>query len=129
MPANLLWMEYILTGNEKEAESLWKLWLSNANTLVFRRLLQESHLRKQPQLIEKLITTLKSNEKISQGSLGNAYTRLINFHLNESNTNEALAAFDKAVKSGIPISNINKNCIEKLQAAAQAEGKQINFNV
>lgn len=120
-------MEYILAGKEQEADSLWKLWLNDANSLFFRRLLQESHVRKQPELIEKLITLLKTNKKTSPGALGNAYNRLINLHLTESRTKQALDAFERAMKSGVSVAHLNKSCVDRLKSVAQAEGKDLKF--
>lgn len=128
-PANLLWMEYLLAGKEQEADSLWRLWLHDANSLFFRRLLQESHVRKEPELIEKLIKLLKSNQKLSPGALGNAYNRLINLHLTESRTNDALEVFERAMKSGVSVSHLNKSCVERLKTIAQAEGKDFKYPV
>lgn len=122
-------MEYLLAGKEQEADSLWKLWLNDANTLFFRRLLQESHVRKQPEFIEKLITLLTSNQKLSPGALGNAYNRLINLYLSESRPKEALEVFERAIKSGVSVTHLNKSCLERLKAVAQAEGKDLNLHV
>lgn len=122
-------MEYLLAGKEQEADALWKLWLNDANSLFFRRLLQESHVRKQPELIEKLITLLKSNQKLSPGALGNAYNRLINLHLTESRTKTALEVFERAIKSGVSISHLNKSCVERLRTIAQAEGIDLKIPV
>ncbi|XP_049868249.1 leucine-rich PPR motif-containing protein, mitochondrial [Pectinophora gossypiella] len=126
MPANLLWMEYVLAGKNQEAESLWKLWLSKANVLVFRRLLQEAHTKNDPQLIETLINALKSNQKISEGSLGNAFSRLINLYLTNSKTSEAIKVYEQAKKLGVTANSFNKNCLKRLQDAAKAEGKEVN---
>lgn len=122
-------MEYLLAGKEQEADALWKLWLNDANSLFFRRLLQESHVRKQPELIEKLITLLKSNQKLSPGALGNAYNRLINLHLTESRTKEALEVFERAIKSGVSVTYLNKSCVERLKTIAQAEGIDLKIPV
>ncbi|CAB3223179.1 unnamed protein product [Arctia plantaginis] len=81
LPINLLWMELLLCGKEKESNAIWTKWLSTAPTVVFRRLLQESHLRKEPQLIEKLINLLKTSSPISNGSLVDSLKRGGRFYL------------------------------------------------
>ncbi|KAI5639901.1 bicoid stability factor [Phthorimaea operculella] len=126
MPANLLWMEYLLAGKKEQADTLWKLWLSNANVLVFRRLLQEAHTRKDPTLIEHLIANLKSNQKISEGSIGNAYSRLINLYLQDNKVKEAIAEYEKAVKSGVSEGSFNKNMLARLKEVAQSHGIQLS---
>ncbi|CAH2108523.1 unnamed protein product [Euphydryas editha] len=117
LPANLLWMEYVLVGNDKEANSIWQKYLANANVVIFRRLLQESHLRKEPHIIEKLIENLKSNKALPLASIGNAYSRLINFYILENKINEAKAALNRAFESGLTKDHINESSIKKLQEA------------
>lgn len=117
LPANLLWMEYMLLGNEKEANSIWQKYLTNANVVIFRRLLQESHLRKEPQIIEKLIDNLKSNTNLPLASIGNAYSRLINFYILENKIDEAKAALNRAFECGVTKEHINQSSIKNLQAA------------
>ncbi|CAK1600773.1 unnamed protein product [Parnassius mnemosyne] len=122
LPANLLWMEFLLAGMDKEADTIWNQCLNNANVVVFRRLLQESYIRNDKQLIEKLISILKTNKNLSLASLGNAYSRLINMHLLESKVDEAKAAFDSALNCGVTTDQINNNTIQRLNSALEKRG-------
>ncbi|RVE48682.1 hypothetical protein evm_006648 [Chilo suppressalis] len=127
IPINLLWMEYVLAGKEKEANTVWNQWLSGASTVLFRRLLQESHSRNEPQVVEKLIETLKSNPQVSKGSFGNAYSRLINLYLMNNKVEEAENALSRAINSGLTAENFNKNCLDRLQEAMKQAGKEFNY--
>ncbi|XP_063530687.1 leucine-rich PPR motif-containing protein, mitochondrial [Cydia strobilella] len=129
MPANLLWMEYVLAGNDQQADSLWDKCLNSVQSVVFRRLLQESHVRKQPELIEKLIAAMQKNKNITPGSHANAYSRLINLHLLENKVDEAQAVLEKAVKLGVPIDQFNKNSLSKLKEAVEATGQSFKYAV
>lgn len=129
MPANLLWMEYILAGKYQQADTLWEQCLSNVNSIVFRRLLQESHIRQQPELIEKLIDTLKTNKNITTGSIGNAYSRLINLHLLDNKVDEAQAVLEKAVKHGVALDQFNKNSLKKIKEAVEAAGQSFKYAI
>ncbi|XP_023936210.1 leucine-rich PPR motif-containing protein, mitochondrial [Bicyclus anynana] len=129
LPANLLWMEYMLADKNEEADSLWKKCLQNSNVIVFRRLLQESHLRKDAQKIEKLIEILQSNKSISSVSIGNAYSRLINLFLVENKVNEAKEALDRAFESGIKSEDINKSSLKKLKESVEASGNKFEYTV
>ncbi|XP_059055507.1 leucine-rich PPR motif-containing protein, mitochondrial [Achroia grisella] len=129
IPANLLWMEYILADKEQEADALWKNSLVNADGIIFRRLLQESHVRNESRYIEKLITTLQSNNHISLGSLGNVYSRLINLHLTNNNLQEAGNVLKKAIDCGVSSEHFNKNCVNRLRAAFEAAGKEFNYSI
>lgn len=123
LPANLLWMELLLAGKDKEANSIWQQCLSNSDVVVFRRLLQQSFDRKEPQLIEKLIALLKTNTKLSGASIGNAYSRLINLHLVLEDIDKAKASLDKAYESGVTNQHINKTSLNRLNAALESAGK------
>lgn len=127
LPANLLWMELLLAGKDKDALTLWKNWLQSAQTVAFRRLLQESHLRKEPQLIEKLINLLKEKTPLTKGSLGNAYSRLINYYLTEGNVQKAEAHYKDAIKSGLDSQDMNRSTLARLKTAAQEAGHELNL--
>ncbi|XP_053612584.1 leucine-rich PPR motif-containing protein, mitochondrial [Plodia interpunctella] len=128
-PANLLWMEYLLAGKEKEADNLWNSSLRNASALVFRRLLQESHVRNEPRLIEKLIETLKSNQEISLGSVGNAYSRLINLHLLSNRLEEAESVLQRALDSGLKGEHFNKNTVNRLKTEIEQAGREFKYSI
>ncbi|XP_050346941.1 leucine-rich PPR motif-containing protein, mitochondrial [Nymphalis io] len=129
LPANLLWIEYLLAGKDKEAEELWHKHLINANIIVFRRLLQESHLRKQPQVIERMIEMLRTNKGLSLSSAGNAYSRLINFYIVENNIDNAKAALSRAIEYGITSEHLNQSTIKKLKEHMEAAGQTFNFSI
>ncbi|KAF9423083.1 hypothetical protein HW555_001387 [Spodoptera exigua] len=127
LPANLLWMELILNDREKEAEEIWSKWLCNAPVVVFRRLLQESHTRKEPQKIEKLIQILKSNKGLSLSSLGNAYSRLINFYIMENKIDVAEEAFSAALKLGLKTEHMNKSTLKRLKTTVEESGRVFKY--
>ncbi|CAH2267569.1 jg11858 [Pararge aegeria aegeria] len=129
LPANLLWLEYLLAGKDNEADSIWKACLQNANVIVFRRLLQESHTRRQPQMIEKIIEVLKTNKTISPASIGNAYSRLINLYLVDNKIDEAKEVLDRAVESGITNENLNVTALKRLKESWEATGKKFEYSV
>lgn len=122
-------MEYILAGRDNDAASLWKQYLQNAEVIVFRRLLQESFVRKEPKLIEKLIEYLKSNKSISQGSIVNAYSRLIGHYVYENDFEQAEKVLEEATNSGIQSEHLNKNSLLKLKAAAEAAGREFTYKI
>lgn len=122
-------MELLLAGKDKEAESLWKRWLSNAPVVVFRRLLQESHTRKEPKMIEKLIELLKTNKEISPASLGNAYSRLINYYLVENKPQDAEEALSSALKLGLKSEHLNKTTLTRLKSAVEEAGGTFKHSV
>lgn len=122
-------MEYLLAGRDHEADALWKKCLQDASVVVFRRLLQECHVRKEPQKIEKLIEILKTNKAISPASIGNAYSRLINLHLVDNKLNEAKDVLDRAFESGIASENLNKSSIKRLKEALEANGQKFEYTV
>ncbi|XP_075974101.1 bicoid stability factor [Anticarsia gemmatalis] len=125
LPANLLWMEFVLSGKEKEAESLWTQYLSSAPNVVFRRLLQESHVRKEPQIIEKLLQLLKTRQHVTKGSLGNAYSRLVNYYLVENQIKEAEDALSAGLKEGLTLEDFNKTTITRLKTAVSDAGREL----
>lgn len=127
LPANLLWMEYLLTGKEKEADSLWQHCLINSSVVVFRRLLQECHLKNQPETINKMIDVLKTNLSISHASIGNAYSRLINLYILHKNIDEAKATLDRAIESGISKEHLNLTSIKRLKESLQGTGEEVNL--
>ncbi|CAH0581522.1 unnamed protein product [Chrysodeixis includens] len=129
LPANLLWMELILSGKDKEAEALWNKWLHKSPVVVFRRLLQESHTRKQPEIMVNLINVLKTNESISSASLGNAYSRLINFYLSESKPQEAENALSTALKSGLKSEHLNKTTLSRLKTVIEESGGVFQYSI
>lgn len=122
-------MEYLLAGKYKEADSLWQKCLINSNIVVFRRLLQESHVKNQPQTIENMIEILKTNSSISPASIGNAYSRLINLYLFNNKPDEALAAFNKAIESGISKEHLNLSSIKRLKEHLEQAGKKFNYSI
>ena len=128
MPANLLWMELILAGQDNEAEKIWSKWLSNAPVVVFRRLLQESHTRKEPEIIVKLIALLKTNKLISLASLGNAYSRLINYYLVENKSQDAEDALSAALKLGLKSEHLNKTTLTRLKSAVEESGRVFKYS-
>ncbi|XP_060803764.1 leucine-rich PPR motif-containing protein, mitochondrial [Amyelois transitella] len=128
-PANLLWMEYLLAGKDQQADSLWKSGLNKSNVIVFRRLLQECHIRQEPQLIEKLISILKTNKELSLGSVGNAYSRLINIHLINNRVEEAENALKTALDYGVKTEFFNRNSLERLKAAVESAGREFKYSV
>ncbi|XP_022814416.1 leucine-rich PPR motif-containing protein, mitochondrial [Spodoptera litura] len=127
LPANLLWMELILNGREKEAEEIWSKWLCKAPVVVFRRLLQESHTRKEPEKIEKLIQILKSNKGLSLSSLGNAYSRLINFYIAENKIDIAEEAFSAALKLGLKTEHMNNSTLKRLKTTVEESGRTFKY--
>lgn len=126
LPINLLWMELLLCGKDKESDVIWNKWLSNASTVVFRRLLQESHQRKEPQLIEKLINLLKRTST-SKGSLGNAYSRLVNYYLVENKIEEAEETFKAALQTGLKSEDFNKSTLGRLRSAVEESGRKLHL--
>lgn len=120
-------MEYLLAGKDKEADSLWQHCLINSSVVVFRRLLQECHLKNQPETINKMIDILKTNLSISHASIGNAYSRLINLYILHNNIDEAKATFDRAIESGISKEHLNLTSIKRLKETLQEAGKEINL--
>jgi hypothetical protein len=120
-------MEYILAGKEKQADSIWTQWLSNAPSILFRRLLQESHTRNEPKYVENLIEKLASNSSITMSSLGNAYSRLINLHVVNNKLDLAEAALKQAIERGIQKEHYNKNTLTRLQSAMEEAGKEYNY--
>ncbi|CAG9578979.1 unnamed protein product [Danaus chrysippus] len=121
LPANLLWMEYLLAGKDNEADALWNKCLHNSGTIVFRRLLQEAHVRKDPQLIIKMIKKLESNNNISPTSVGNAYSRLINLHLTDNNISEAKKTLEMALNNGLQLDHLNQSSLRKLKDLMEME--------
>lgn len=121
-------MELVLAGKDKEAEMIWTKWLSNAPVVVFRRLLQESHTRKEPEIIKKLIELLKTNKGLSLASLGNAYSRLINFYLIENKSQMAEEAFSAALKLGLKTEHLNKSTITRLKSAVEESGRVFKYS-
>lgn len=122
-------MEFILNGREKEAEEIWSKWLCNAPVVVFRRLLQESHTRKEPEKIEKLIQILKSNKGLSLSSLGNAYSRLINFYITENKIDIAEEAFSAALKLGLKTEHMNKSTLKRLKTTVEESGRMFKYEI
>ncbi|CAK1540689.1 unnamed protein product [Leptosia nina] len=129
LPANLLWMECLLAGNTKEADLLWEKHMKKAEVVVFRRLLQESHLQKKPELIEKLIKLLKTNPNMSPTTLGNAYSRLINSHVIENRLDQAKAVLDEAYKHGLTNEHFNNTSLKRLKAAFEETGRSFEYSV
>ncbi|XP_048480519.1 leucine-rich PPR motif-containing protein, mitochondrial [Plutella xylostella] len=129
LPANLLWMEYILTGKDKEADALWNNYLIKAESIAYRRLMQESHLNNSPQQVDRLISCLKTNKNITSAVLGNAYSRLINLHLSHGNTEDAKGSLQKAMSEGINIDHINVTTLKKLKSAQEAIGQEFKYNI
>ncbi|XP_045528765.1 leucine-rich PPR motif-containing protein, mitochondrial [Pieris brassicae] len=123
LPLNLLWLEYLIAGKKDEADAIWNNYLIKSETIVFRRLLQESHLQSKPKLIEELISYLKTNPSVLPSTLGNAYSRLINLHIVQNNLDEAKAVTDEAFKSGLKDTDINKSTLQRLKAAFEEAGK------
>lgn len=121
-------MELVLAGQDKEAQQIWSKWLSNAPVVVFRRLLQESHTRKEPELIVKLIGMLKTNKVISLASLGNAYSRLINYYLVENKIQDAEETLSAAVKSGLKSEHLNKSTLTRLKSAIEESGQVFKYS-
>lgn len=129
LPANLLWIEYILANKDQEANNIWNQWLVNSKIVVFRRLLQESHLTSRPELIEKLISILKTNSIIPPASLGNAYSRLINYYISVNKVDEAQASLQNAIQNGISKEHLNNNSLQRLIEVSEAAGKKIDFSI
>nr|XP_021192971.2 leucine-rich PPR motif-containing protein, mitochondrial [Helicoverpa armigera] len=129
LPANLIWMELLLAGKDKEADLIWSKWLVNAPVVMFRRLLQECHTRKQPELIEKMISTLRSNKHLSQASLGNAYSRLINYYLVENNSEKCEEILSEALKLGVKTEHLNKTTLTRLKGAVEESGRVFKFSI
>lgn len=120
-------MEYILAGKTDKADSLWNQYMINTESVMFRRLLQESYVRKEPQIIHKLIDSLKLNKAISLGTLGNAYSRLINYYVTENQIQEAEKTLEDATQCGLTAENLNKSCFIRLKTALESQGKQFNY--
>lgn len=129
IPINLLWMEYLLAGKDKDAQEVWAKHLCNTETIVFRRLLQESHIRKEPQLIIKLINALKQNKAITTGPIANAYSRLVNYYVTENLLDEAVKTLNEALNDGISKKDINETCIERLKTALESTGKRFDITI
>lgn len=123
-PVNLLWMELILAGKDEEARDLWNKWLITAPVIVFRRLLQESFVKNEPEIIMKLINALKTNKTLPTRSLGNAYSRLMNYYLLNNNIAAAEALLSDAIQQGVPKEHINKSSLLRLKSAIEATGKE-----
>ncbi|CAG4949184.1 unnamed protein product [Colias eurytheme] len=129
LPANLLWMEYLLAGKTTEAQMFWDKYLKNSEVVVFRRLLQESHLQRNPKQIQDLIHYLKTNTKLPLSTVGNAYSRLINLHIVENKIDEAKTVLDDAYKFGITNEHLNKTTLQRLQQAFEANGKPFEYSL
>lgn len=80
-------------------------------------------------MIEKLIEYLKSNKSISLATIGNAYSRLISFHITENNIEQAEKVLEDAVKSGVQNEHINKSCIIRLKGAVEAAGREFTHKI
>ncbi|XP_041986989.1 leucine-rich PPR motif-containing protein, mitochondrial [Aricia agestis] len=117
LPANLLWMELLLSGKDTEANNIWNKHLVDSDSVIFRRLLQVAHERKQPQIIEKMIENLNSSPKISNASKGNAFSRLINYYVGENELQKAKECLDRAYGMGLTLDDINKTSIDRLNKA------------
>ncbi|KPJ06941.1 Leucine-rich PPR motif-containing protein, mitochondrial [Papilio machaon] len=118
-PANLLWMEYILAGNDKDADLIWNQALSSANVIVFRRLLQECYFRNDTKPIEKIISALKTNKNLPSATLANVYSRLIDILVINNKMNEAKSAYEEALSYGITKDEINKNTLRRLNISSE----------
>lgn len=129
IPINLLWMEYLLAGKNKEAETVWRKYLSDAESIVFRRLLQESFTRKQPELVRTLIDSLKQNKKVTKGSVANAYSRLINYYLVENSVDDAIKTLKEAIEYGMTKDDLNDTTLKRLKTALETSGKQIDVAI
>ncbi|XP_013179551.1 PREDICTED: leucine-rich PPR motif-containing protein, mitochondrial [Papilio xuthus] len=127
-PANLLWMEYLLVGNDKDADLIWNQALSSANVIVFRRLLQQCYVRNDIKPIEKVISSLKTNKNLPSATLANAYSRLIDILVLNNKMNEAKSAYEDALSCGITQDEINKNTLQRLNISSEnssAESKSL----
>ncbi|KAJ0175771.1 hypothetical protein K1T71_008930 [Dendrolimus kikuchii] len=129
IPVNLIWMEYILAGKNKEAQDVWSKYLNDTESIVFRRLLQESFTRKEPELVYKLINALKQNKKITNGPVANAYSRLINYYLTEGLVDDAIKVLKESFENGITKDDLNSTCIRRLKMALETSGKQIDVAI
>ncbi|XP_050668618.1 leucine-rich PPR motif-containing protein, mitochondrial [Leptidea sinapis] len=128
LPANLLWLEYLIAGKNIEAESIWNNCLKDSEIIVYRRLLQEAHLKRDFKLIEALLSYLKRNPKIQPSALGNVYSRYINLHLVDNNIDEAKSLLDQALRSGIQNEHLNKSSLSRLKEKLEAAGKDFEYS-
>lgn len=122
-------MELILAEQDNKAEKIWSKWLCKAPVVVFRRLLQESHTRKEPEKIKKLITFLKSNKEVSLATLGNAYSRLINYYMVENTLQDAEKALSEALAVGLKSEHLNKTTLTRLKSAVEASGGEFKHTI
>lgn len=120
-------MEYILAGQEDKANEIWNNHLSNSPTLLFRRLLQECHVKNDTKTVENVISMLKTNPSLSKGSLGNVYSRLISMFLANNKVSDAEATLRKAIADGLSSEHITMNCLTKLKAAVVEAGREFNY--
>lgn len=118
-----------MAGKQEDADSLWKQTLHNSEVIIYRRLLQESHVRKEPQLVNKLIEYLKSNKSVSISTLGNAYSRLVSYYVSENNVTQAEKVLEEAIESGVQYEHLSKGSLYKLKAAVEGLGREFTHKI
>lgn len=119
LPVNLMWMEYIINGQDSRADALWQQHLHEVKFIKFRRLLQYAFVENKPGIIKKLISYLEQNKNITPEALGNAYSRLISVHLNRKDYETAKTCLGDAVGKGLHLKHINSNILKSLKAGCQ----------
>lgn len=117
-------MELLLADKNAEANTIWQNHLNNSEVVIFRRLLQEAHERRQPQLIENLIEILQKNPNTTNACKGNAFSRLINLHIAYNDVNKAKECLERAYALGIKKEELNKTTLVRVENALKAAGQK-----
>lgn len=129
IPFNILWMHYILEGQDEEAQAIWNQHLSNNGTIMFKRVLQESRENKNVDVLDKLLGFLKSSTVISPKALGYAYSCKMDILIAKGEHQAAVNTLTASLSSGLSLEDFSRNTLVKTKNAVELGGGQFNHKI
>lgn len=121
---NVLWMYYLIKHNSK-SEDVWNKHIQSSTRIMFQRVLKHARETSDTEMVQSLIDKLKT-ATVTQGALGNAYSCLLDVLCQNSKHEEAVAAFEQAIKD-VPIESVNRTALIKVRGSHEKLGKPFNY--
>lgn len=124
-PIWALWQFYFASNNDKQANRLWKEFLSGNSHLRFQYVMNKARQNLDAELAEKLVEALRPTD-ISKKALGVAYSCWIGILSTQDKNYEALELIQRAVDD-VTIANLNPTPLLMVRTRLEEHGSRFPF--
>lgn len=125
-PINSIWMVYFANNNPK-ADEIFNLHLKDHPRIMYQNILSDSRDKNDEETVRRLLKTLQ-NAKVSEGSLGNVHSCLIDITANKNEAQNCLKSIEYCIKD-VSLENVNRTALQRAKECIEKAGLSFPYKI